>query len=124
MNDIICPFGKIRLIWACFKTEAILGPDWIRKRAIRAQFGAGLVYLRSGGLGFCHFQPSYKYTPLNDAMPDARKRLARFSRYALTGIQTRNPASVEIFAGRKGPVPGHSLAQRGPDEAPERLWRS
>ena len=34
-NDIFCPFFKIRLIWARFKTEPNLGSDWIRKRAIR-----------------------------------------------------------------------------------------
>lgn len=36
MSGIFRPFEKIRLIWACFKTEANTGSDWIRKIGIRA----------------------------------------------------------------------------------------
>lgn len=54
---LFCPFVKKRPIWACFKKEPDTGSDWIRKRAIRAQYGPGWGYLRSEDWGIVPYTP-------------------------------------------------------------------
>jgi hypothetical protein len=79
MNDIICPFAKIRPIWVWFETEANLGSDWIRKRAIRAHLRAGLGYLRSRGWGFWSIYPFFRVNPRYDTMPYAQNASSGFA---------------------------------------------